>query len=231
MARVPRRYIVPNHSTVHKIWRGHNKEFNLELPEWKQKYVSILESELKKSSTIYNAFTLMDNHVHEIVKLMLQNDFSELMRRHHSKYGSYFNKERNRSGKVAEDRAKTCLLEDDRAQMEVTFYVHANPYRAKMLRSRAVNYPFSTHRLYAYGKRDPWTRFVRFPDWYMRLGKTNKLRQSKYRQLFAAYLRSKGLERTSKFSRHFYGAPLWILENKQRIKKLLETDGKDPPLS
>ena len=230
MPRLPRCYIVPDNSSVHKVWRGHNKEFNLELPEWKEKYLEILEKELEKSRTVYNAFTLMDNHVHEIVQAMLQKDFSELMRRHHSKYGAYFNREQNRSGKVAEDRPKTCLLEDDRAFMEVTFYVHANPHRSKMLRSLARNYLYSTHRLYAYGKRDPWTKFVRLPDWYMRLGKTYEQRRSKYRKLFEAYLRSKGLEKDPKFSKPFYGSPLWILENKLRLKTLIAQKGKDPPV-
>ena len=152
-------------------------------------------------------------------------------RRHHARYGQYFNKENGRSGKVAEDRPKTCLLEDDRAAMEVTFYVHANPYRAQMPRSRAVNYRFSTHRLYAYGKREHWMGLITFPGWYMELGKTMEARQKVYRRLFADYLRRTGHESTIKYRKLFYGSHLWTTEKEERLKALLKfhSSGSSPP--
>jgi putative transposase len=231
MPRIPRKYIVYPGFQVHKIWRGHNREWNLGRDEWKLAYLSFLEKELKKSNSSFHALTLMDNHAHEIVHVEKQSDFSELMRRHHGRYGQYFNKQNGRSGKVAEDRPKTCLLEDDQAAMMVTFYVHANPYRAKMTQSRAVNYRFSTHRLYAHGTKLPWMGIIKFPKWYLNLGRTQEKRQRAYRKLFALYLRQTGHEKCQKYSKCFYGSVQWLVEKQTELKAHLKLHhcGTSPP--
>ncbi|MFH1018433.1 MAG: hypothetical protein V1798_09660, partial [Pseudomonadota bacterium] len=92
--------------------------------------------------------------------------------------------------------------------MTVTFYVHANPLRARIVRD-AKDYRWSTHRLYAFGKKTPWMTNVRFPSWYMDLAKTKEERQKKYRQLFDAYLRTFGLIKQT-FSIYGIGDLRWI---------------------
>jgi len=234
MARWPRRLIVFPDSCVHKVWRGHNKEPNLAHPAWKEAYLNFLNKALeaeKSSHTTLHALTLMDNHAHEVFHVAEQVAFSDLMRKHHSRYGQYFNKLNKRSGKVAEGRPKTSVMENAYATMEVTFYVHSNPLRSTMDRGRAVNYRWSTHQLYACGKWEPWMKRVEFPMWYMNLGRTKRVRQSAYRRLFAQYLRIHGLQKQSKYSRPFLGALVWV----ERQHEILRTElklcyGKHPPL-
>lgn len=221
MPRIPRRLqVIKNHS-VHKIWRGHNKEFNLGSPEHKAAYLEFLndelESEKHESGSQVHAVTLMSNHTHEVFGVEKQPLFSNYMRRHHSRYGAYFNKRQNRSGKVAEDRPKTCLLADSHHEMVCTFYIHANPVRAKLVKD-ARNYPWSTHRLYAFGKRELWMRNITLPKWYLALGLTMAERQSKYRKLYSRYLKSSGNVRQTFLQQRFFGPGSWQLKLEQRVK-------------
>lgn len=158
----------------------------------KEEYLRFLNEDLEskdyEAGAILTALVLMGNHAHEIFHVLKQALFSAHMRRHHSRYGSYFNRKKGRCGKVAQDRPKTCLIGDDHHEMIVTFYIHANPIRAGIVKD-ARNYFWSTHKLYAFGKREDWMRNVVLPRWYKALGKNDEQRQKKYRSLFALYLK------------------------------------------
>ncbi len=151
------------------------------------------------------------------------------MRRHHGRYGLFFNRKHQRCGKVAQDRPKTIAIENDSHEMTVTFYIHANPLRARIVRD-AKDYPWSTHRLYAFGKKPPWMQHVRFPTWYMDLGRTMEDRQKKYRQLFDAYLRTFGLIKQL-FSTYGIGDLRWTRERRGTILEILRerAKSKSPP--
>ena len=110
MARLPRKFkVLPNHS-VHKVWRGHNREWNLGTDFEKQTYLKFLnedlESEKYDAGSVLQALTIMSNHAHEIFLLLNPGFFSNHMRRHHSRYGAFFNRIKGRCGKVAQDRPR-----------------------------------------------------------------------------------------------------------------------------
>ena len=133
--------------------------------------------------------------------------YSNHMRRHHSRYGRYLNDSKNRCGKVAQDRPHTTLIGDDYHHMMCTFYIHANTHRARF--PDAERYEYSTHKLYAYGKRSAWMKNIRLPKWYQRLGRNSAQRQAKYRKLFAKYLRDYGLTKRNFLKARFYGPHQW----------------------
>lgn len=222
MARLPRSLTLIEDHCVHKIWRGHNKEWNLGTDEHKGVYLKYLnediESDKYKEAADINALCLMSNHGHELFGIYAPKLFSDHMRRHHSRYGIYFNKKQGRSGKVAEDRPKTCLIEGADHEMRATFYIHANPIRAGIV-GDARNYYWSTHNLYAFGKREAWMRNVKLPKWYMALGRTMEQRQKRYRQLFARYLKENGNEKQDFIHKLFFGPILWMEERKEVVTK------------
>lgn len=215
---------------VHKIWKSHDKEWNISENDEKLAYLNIVNSLLQKQKNELNAFAIMGNHVHELLRVIEAISFSNLMRDHHSRYGMFFNKKHNRRGKVAYDRPKTCLIEDDEYSMMATFYVHANPVRAGITKN-AANYKWSTHKLYAFGKREPFMKNVKFPQWYMDLGKTWEERQKNYRKLFDAYLREFGLIKQGIFENNFFGSMLWTMKNEKNIhdRNKDKDKDKDPP--
>ena len=211
--------VLPNFA-VHKVWRGHNREYNLGTAAQKETYLEFFnldfESKKYKQGSVFHAATLMSNHSHEVSKVTNPSLFSNHMRRHHSRYGSYFNKLSNRCGKVAQDRPHTTLLENSHHEMETVFYVHANPIRAKIVKD-ARNYFWSTHRLYAFGKREAWMRNIELPEWYLNLGKNSTQGQHVYRKLFNRYLAEKGATRQSFLKRRFFGSLLWCASREAAI--------------
>ena len=219
MPRVPRELIISPDLSVHKVWRGHNKEWNLNTPKEKQRYLKYMMDEHDKDKpNPMQAMCIMSNHSHEIVHIEDVKAFSSQMRRHHSRYGIFFNKMKKRSGKVAEDRPKTGLIGSYEDEMRVTFYVHANPLRAKIVKD-AKNYAWSTHKLYAFGIKPKWLRHFVWPEWYLALGKNWTLRRKMYRKLFDAYLRDKGLVKDPSIYQHFIGPALWKLPLQEKVSQ------------
>lgn len=220
MPRVPRSLTVINNHSVHKVWRGHNKEWNLGEYKDKLKYLDFLNDDFdKKQSQVgaeIQALCLMNNHTHEVFYIKSQKQFSNHMRRHHGRYGQYFNKQHGRSGKVAEDRPRTTLIEDGIHEMRTVFYIHANPIRANIVKD-ARNYQWSTHLLYAFGKKASWMKHIKLPDWYKRLGKNATERQRKYRRLFARYLKETGRFKQGFLKKLFLGNELWVEEQNNKL--------------
>lgn len=188
MPRLPRSWTLQEGASLHKVWRGHNKEFNLGTPEDKLRYLNYLQEEKAKDPNPLHAFCIMGNHSHEVYTLKDLPKFSNYMRQHHARYGLVFNKRHKRCGKVAQDRPLTSQFENDQHEMRAVLYIHANPIRAGIKHGR--NYLWSTHQLYAYGKRPKWLKeeTIQFPGWYMALGKTMEERQKVYRDIFERYL-------------------------------------------
>lgn len=220
----------------HKTWKGHNGEWNINTPSEKRAYLDFLSQEHQKISPKKNplrAICVMSNHVHEIYTLDVLEIFCKFMRSHHSRYGMYFNKKHQRHGKVAQDRPHTSLMENHHYEMMATFYIHANPLRAGICKD-ASSYQWSTHALYAFGKRASWMKdfWICFPKWYMALGKTWAQRQKVYRKLFAQYLKKFGEEKI-KFLTFGFGTSIWTHNRKYlcRTKKptFSDTNKNAPP--
>ena len=228
MPRIPRSLTLEEGYQTHKMWKTHNGETSLKSRVDKVAYLNYLNRYLPKQSNKLNAFCNMSNHSHEIYDINNVKEFSNLMRDHHARNGYSFNRRHKRYGKVAYERPKTCLIESDEYSMQATLYIHANPVKAGIVKN-AANYAFSTHRLYAFGKRDKYTKHVMFPQWYMDLGKTPSLRQKRYRRLFDAYLREKGLITLSLYDRSFLGSYFWSESRKNKVTNWIKTKHKSPP--
>ena len=240
MPRYPRSFLIPEGLAFHKLWRGHNKEWNLGSNADKTAYLAFLADEMRKDRALtdpaqekdpnpLHCLTLMSNHSHECFGLENLELFSNLMRRHHGRYGQYFNRKHKRCGKVAQDRPKTIPIENDEHEMILAFYIHANPLRAGICKD-AKDYPWSTHALFAFGKKAPWMENLKitFPNWYMRLGSTWQERQKNYRKAFDAYLLEYGL-RKREFSCHGIGSALWVLERRLTCREKWRQKLKGPP--
>ena len=217
MARVPRSWVIQEGATFHKVWRGHNKEWNLGEASEKLKYLNLLYEEKAKDTSPLRALCLMSNHTHEVYTLKNLPSFSNFMRRHHSRYGMYFNFKHKRCGKVAQDRPLTSQFENEEHEMRAIFYIHANPLRAGICKD-AKDYAWSTHKLYAFGVKPKWLKdnVVEFPQWYLDLGKTMEQRQKAYRQMFDRYLLEQGLRKQPLYI-YGTGSPAWVLKRHKEI--------------
>jgi putative transposase len=187
MPRLNRNIQIEDQCSLHKIWRGHNRENKLWEHNEKRQYLRYLGEKLNGDGIQFHAFCLMDNHAHEIYQIDSVRVFSNFMRAHHMLYGQYFNSRHGRSGRIADGRPKTIQFLTDMHEMRCCLYIHANPLKANMV-EKAEDYIFSTHRYYAYGVEDFFTKWITFPRWYLQLGRTPSERQKEYLELFEAYL-------------------------------------------
>jgi len=241
---------------VHKYWKCHNNEMLLRKLGAKELYAQSTLYSLNRSKKSQNveihAFCYMDNHVHMLCGYRngIEN-LSNFMRLAHGIFGLKYNKLVSRTGKVAVERPKTPQVEKgSRYEMEVQFYIEANPLRARMVRGliQLRNYKYSSYGYYAHGDKNDFTKSLTVPRWYLRLGKTPRQRQEKYISLFTEYLDINGWygkkgERSKEFiqdwgSNKFLQKRKLFIKSYQLIKKeckeltpreIIEKLGADPP--
>ena len=239
--RRPRSHSVVEGATVHKIWRAHNREYLLSREEDKRRYLDelhrdYLEKGLRDCFLVY-AYVVMENHVHELVHISrFPEEFSDHMRRAHGRFGLKYNAVHGRLGKVAHDRPKTLRIQDERGERKVLFYILANVVKSGKSRN-AGDIRFkesSAYRFYAYGERNEYSDMLSYPDWYLALGRTPKLRQRKFRSLFDRYLYDEGLIEHPELERGFLiGEPEWVKQERERYRGWWRTwydpDAPDPP--
>lgn len=176
------------------------------------------------------AYCVMNNHSHQILKYSGGVDFlSRFMRVAHAEFGRVFNKIFKRSGKVANERPRTVVVQEtDKSQMRAHMYVEANPIRAGMSKFENLKlYQYSSFRFYAYGIVDDFTRLLVPPAWYLRLGRTAEERQRKYRSLFQAYL-NKYKATPNDYLKQFIGEMAWCLKQIEKIRVLAKNARAGP---
>ena len=217
----------PENGTVHLYWRCHNKEPYLEDTSMKTLYLNCLKEALEYKDQHQNckihSFCVMINHYHQSTSYYQGSlHLSRFMQYAHSLFGAHYNQLHDRSGKVAESRPKTPLIQDDSHEMRVQFYIEANPLRAGFRTLENLkNYVYSSYGFYAYGIKTPFTELLTTPEWYVRLGKTPRERQRRYRKLFKEYLETYSKSYSRLFKRYFIGDALWVEEARLRIKKIV----------
>lgn len=225
-----------NDAPVHMYWRCHNKEMYLEKESIKSIYMSTMKQTLEIQSSFkgkldISAYCIMDNHFHQLIYYRDGAlNLSNYMRRCHGIFGQKFNKIHNRSGKVAESRPKTSLIENVEHTMRVHMYIEANPIRAKKCTLKQLQYfKYCSYAFYAYGIENEFTSLIKVPHWYIELGTTPKQRQKKYRELFEQYLSESEFVKINLMAK-FIGSKRWVMNEVQMLKnKIKEKLNKKPP--
>ena len=132
----------------HLTVRGNNRQpIFLNAADYQQYLIELRECQ---RHCVYHvlAFALMPNHVHMVVEASPQASLSDVMHRVSTNYTRYFNDHYHRIGHLYQDRFYSNLVDQDSYLMEVTRYVHLNPFRAGLVRHPA-EYLWSSYRMYA----------------------------------------------------------------------------------
>ncbi len=214
MPRLPR-YVLPG-QPQHIIQRGNNKE-----PIFVQKqdycfYLEKLGEACDRFGCEIHAYVLLTNHVHLLMTPAAEDSIGKTMQSLGRYYVQYFNHCYQRTGTLWEGRYKATLLNSEHYLLTCYRYVELNPVRAGMV-DHPIDYPWSSYAFNAKGQPDP---VISPHTLYRRLGKSDRERQSAYRQLFHQRLSEKTLtdirEATNK---------AWVLGNdrfKAKIEKLTQ---------
>ncbi|MCH2534583.1 MAG: hypothetical protein MK008_09100 [Bdellovibrionales bacterium] len=114
-----------------------------------------------------------------------------------------------RSGKIANERPYSSLIEDFNHIFKVHLYIEANPIKARMFNlSNLKNYKYSSFRLFAFGEMDELNDFITIPSWYIALGNTPAIRQKRFRKIFIDYILNMDFK-FNLFKERFIGTPRW----------------------
>ena len=98
-------------------------------------------------------YVLMDNHYHLLLRTARAN-LSRAMQWLGVTYTNRFNARHFRSGHLFQGRFKNMLVQNDAYLLQLSYYIHRNPLRAKMV-ARLADYRWSSYRAYAYGQQAP----------------------------------------------------------------------------
>jgi len=79
------------------------------------------------------AYCLMPNHFHFLLKQNMENGIEEFVRKFEISYTRYFNVKRNRRGPLLQGQFKNVLIENDSQIMQVSRYIHLNPYTSHLI--------------------------------------------------------------------------------------------------
>ncbi|MBV1879583.1 MAG: transposase [Pseudomonadales bacterium] len=188
MARLPR-FVLPGQSQ-HVIVRGINRQsiFNAEVDYLF--YLEKLQLACEKHACDLHAYVLMSNHIHLLLtphSAVAMSKFMQMLGRY---YVQYFNATYQRTGTLWEGRYKATLVDSESYLLACYRYIELNPVRAEGRVDHASKYPWSSYRYNAMGEPNPL--LVPHRE-YIKLGKTQKVRQRAYRALFRARIAEKTL--------------------------------------
>jgi putative transposase len=100
----------------------------------RESFLERLQLNLDDSACSIYAWTIMDNHIHLLVKSGSQG-ISYLMRKQLTWYAMYFNHKYHRTGHLFENRYKSIICEEERYLLALIRYIHLNPIRSGMIKT------------------------------------------------------------------------------------------------
>lgn len=139
----------------HVTARGNERKEIFKSEKDRGKFLSYLESAVKRYGAVIHVWCLMSNHYHLLIETPSGN-LSQIMQHINGAYTNYFNTKRKRSGHLFQGRYKGILVEADEYALELSRYIHLNPVRIGIV-NEPGDYKWSSFQEYA-GKR-------KIPDW------------------------------------------------------------------
>lgn len=107
------------------------------------------------------AFCLMPNHFHFLVKQFTEDGMPRLLNILCSQYTSYYNSRYKRSGTIWQGTYKAVRLTSEEQYLHVSRYIHLNPVEVslkpkKLIISNLSNYPYSSYGVFINKKKYDW---------------------------------------------------------------------------
>lgn len=115
-------------------------------------YLRLLGQELEAREGELFAWCLMDNHVHLLFRLEL-DELSKLVRAVNSSYAIYFNKRHDRVGHLFQGRFSSEPVDSEPYLLMVIRYIHQNPVRAGLCET-CDSYRWSSYHSHISGEKD-----------------------------------------------------------------------------
>ena len=181
MARLSR-YVIPG-QPQHIIQRGNNRQVIFAAEADYQFFRDAVVEAAGRFGLAIHAYAWMTNHIHLLATPTYADSISKTFQSAGRKYVQYFNYTYRRSGTLWEGRYRATVVDSERYLLSVMRYIELNPVRAGMV-AHPRDYPWSSHRCYAYGEHGPNLNWLIQPDQYLNIERTDDARRQAYRDLF-----------------------------------------------
>ena len=130
----------------HVIARGRRRSSLFFDAHDKRHYLQILSEILQRNQADLAAYCLMTSHVHLLI-YRRDRSLGTIFRQAHMMYATYFNQRHRKVGYVFQGRFKSKLIADEHYLLELCYYIHMNPIKAKMC-TLIDEYSWSSHHHY-----------------------------------------------------------------------------------
>ncbi|MBM4276532.1 MAG: transposase [Deltaproteobacteria bacterium] len=197
----------------HVISRGNNREWVFNEREDFEKYLEICGRYKDKFGFKLYHWVLMSNHIHLVMETTEESSLSKIMQGMNLAYTIWFNRKNGKVGHLWQDRFKSALVEKDNYLLECGRYVERNPLRARLVKDPR-EYPWSSYRVYAYGKADGVTdRHAT----YEAMGKEDRARRKAYREYVCCNRDKEEREIRERMARGVIGAEVFQQHIEKRV--------------
>ena len=143
MARKPR--IHYEGALYHVITRGNNKEKVFEGKNEKEEYLRIIKKYKERYKFKLYSYCIMDNHAHLLIEVE-KTPLSKIMQGIQQVYTQRYNRSKNQTGHVFEQRYKAFLCDKDSYLLNLVRYIHQNPLKVYI--PSGIKYEWSSHTEY-----------------------------------------------------------------------------------
>jgi REP element-mobilizing transposase RayT len=133
----------------HIMARGISQQRIFEQAEDYEQFLDYLFATKKISGFTLYAYTLMDNHIHLLLKEGTES-ISQVFKRLGTRYAQWFNGKYERSGHLFQNRFCSEPIEDDDYFLTVLVYIYQNPVKAGIC-GIAADYEWGSRRLLGKG--------------------------------------------------------------------------------
>ena len=96
----------------------------------RENFIERLSTLLPETKTQCYAWSFLSNHAHFLLRRRPKN-IAALMRRLLTGYAVSYNRRHNRHGQLFQNRYKSIICQEDSYLLELVWYIHLNPLRAK----------------------------------------------------------------------------------------------------
>ena len=225
MARHPRLAVA--NAVYHVLNRGNNHQVIFIDNKDSQYFIEKLKEVKEKYQCKLYSYVLMPNHIHLLIEPLIAQDMAKFMKAITQRYGQYINKKYERTGTLWEGRYKSCLVSKDDYFITCCKYIEMNPVRAGIV-SKPEEYQWSSYNI----KIGMKNNYLLDSDiWCETLGKNNKEREEKYKELFDEIMTESKLKeiRESIIKNKIYGSDGFKKEIEGKFGCKIETKKKVRP--
>ena len=180
MARIARLVVpgVPHHITL----RANNRRRLFSFSTDFLRFLALVRRAAVRFACPVHAYCLMTNHVHLIVTPPSVESLARFVKDFAQRYATYWNRKRDGSGKLFEQRFDSRLITSDEQLAACTAYDELHPVKAGLTRAPG-DYRWSSYRFHASSTAPLGARGLLTPSvWYLSLGSCSEARAAAFRE-------------------------------------------------